>query len=384
MKVAYISSIAYADLDLSLVKHLSLYADVTYFMLVGTSRKSTAIDLTENVLGDGITPANQLSVIQRFSSYINIDKTYVVYSSTQRGWSWATLKKNHQLFNFLKRGKFDVVHLTTAPSYASWELFLLRKKLVLTVHDPIPHSSAKSKMTEMWRKFAFKIINNIILLNQSQKAEFIKRYSLNDQTKKILVSRLSIYSYLRLFEDIKYKIEGDYILYFGNIVSYKGLEYLFPAMKELHKQRPAVKLVVAGGGKYYFDIENYKQLDYFDIRNRFIPDDELASLIQNCKFVVVPYIDATQSGVVMSAFAFNKPCVITNVGGLPEMVCDGCHGIVVAPKDSRALSQAMQSLLDDESLQKTFEKNIAEDYGRGYKSWNGIAEEMASFYKEII
>lgn len=46
-------------------------------------------------------------------------------------------------------------------------------------------------------------------------------------------------------------------------------------------------------------------------------------MIRNCEFTVVPYIDATQSGVIMSAYAFNKPCVATNVGGLPEMVIDG-------------------------------------------------------------
>lgn len=382
MKVAYISSIAYADLDLSFVYHLSLYADVTYFMLVGTSRKSTAIDLTDSSLNNGLTPANQISEIQHFSSFINLDKTYIVYSPSQRGWSLAAFKKNHYLFRFLKKEKFDIVHLTSAPSYASWEMYFLKTKLVLTVHDPIPHSSAKSKLTELCRKYAFKIINNIILLNQSQKAEFVKRYHLNDQ-KKILVSRLSVYSYLRLFENNKYSIEGDYILYFGNIVSYKGLDYLFPAMIDIHKERPNVKLVVAGGGKYYFNIDRYKQLDYFDIRNRFIPDDELASLIRNCKFVVVPYIDATQSGVVMSAFAFNKSCIVTKVGGLPEMVCDGRHGIVVAPRDSQALSQAMLSILDDESLRQKFEENIAEDYSKGHKSWKIIAEEIASFYNGI-
>ena len=77
---------------------------------------------------------------------------------------------------------------------------------------------------------------------------------------------------------------------------------------------------MAGGGKFHFDVSEYEALDYIGIRNRFIPDDEMVALIKNCAFMVCPYTDATQSGVIMSAFAFNKPVIATDVGGLPEMV----------------------------------------------------------------
>ena len=383
MKIAYISSIAYADLDLSLVKHLLQYADVTYFMLVGPNRKSTAIDLSKTCLNEGLTNARLLPELSCFSSFIELDKTFVVYSSSKRGLSWATLKKDHSLYCFLKEKHFDIVHLTTAPSYTMWELLQFRKKTVLTVHDPIPHSSSKNRMTELWRIIAFKTIKNIILLNQSQKAEFVNRYRLKESKKNIFVSRLGVYSYLQLFDDGKNRTIGDYILFFGNILSYKGLDYLFPAMAELHKLLPKVKLIVAGQGKYYFDITPYKKMSCFDIRNQFISDLELASLIHYSKFVVAPYVDATQSGVVMSAFAFNKPCVVTNVGGLPEMVVNGRHGIVIPPKDSVSLYQAMASLLTDEKRLRFYEKNIAEDYSNGLKSWNAITEELYSFYKTI-
>ena len=72
-------------------------------------------------------------------------------------------------------------------------------------------------------------------------------------------------------------------------------------MELAHTKYPELTLVVAGKGKYYFDIEKYLKLPYFKIDNRFIPDGELAAMIRECEFVVVPYVDATQSGVIMSA-----------------------------------------------------------------------------------
>ena len=102
-----------------------------------------------------------------------------------------------------------------------------------------------------------------------------------------------------------------------------------PAMKKVHKVLPSLKLVVAGKGEYYFDKSAYDKLDYIQFVNRFIPDIELANLIANSIFVVVPYTEATQSGVIMSAYAFAKPVIATNVGGLPEMVGNDEFGKII-------------------------------------------------------
>lgn len=384
MKVAYISSIAFADLDLSLIQSLSSNVDVAYYMLVGLNKKSTAIDLSDVDLSDGITCASSVNKLRVFSKFINLSNTYIVYSSSSKGYSLANLRKGWDLYHHLKHNEYDIIHLTTAPPYTYWMLYAFRKRMVLTVHDPIPHSSDQRYFTELWRKVAFRGIRNLILLNQSQREPFLKRYKLKENKKRLLVSSLGPYSYLQLFADGGLSKSNEYILYFGNVLSYKGLDYLFPAMVELHQRMPNINLIAAGSGNYYFDIKPYEQLSYFDIRNRYIPDDELALLIQNCKFVVVPYIDATQSGVVMSAFAFCKPCIVTNVGGLPEMVQNKRHGVVVPPCDTRALSESMFALLNDSKVLQEYELNIAEDYFKGDKSWDKIAENISKFYSNII
>ena len=109
----------------------------------------------------------------------------------------------------------------------------------------------------------------------------------------------------------------NYVLFFGRISPYKGVEYLFRAMERVHKVHPNVKVIVAGSGEMYFDASEYEKYEYVKIVNRFIELDELADLIRGALFTVCPYTDATQSGVVYSSFALNTPVIATNVGGLP-------------------------------------------------------------------
>jgi glycosyltransferase involved in cell wall biosynthesis len=154
-------------------------------------------------------------------------------------------------------------------------------------------------------------------------------------------------------------------------------------MLEFHQRMPEVNLIVAGKGNFSFDIKPFQQLDYIEFRNRFIPDDELAKLIQESLFVVCPYKDATQSGVVMSAFAFNKPVIATNVGGFPEQVLHDQYGLIVAPSCIAELSSAFVDLCMSPALLNKFEQNIQEARKSGEISWSLISSKMKSIYSSI-
>jgi glycosyltransferase involved in cell wall biosynthesis len=117
--------------------------------------------------------------------------------------------------------------------------------------------------------------------------------------------------------------------------------------------------------------------------NRYIANEELVSLLSNSITVVCPYIDATQSGVIMSAYALNKPVIATNVGGLPEMVDDGRYGFLVPPKDSQALERAIRQMIQP-GVARQMSENIANDYSAGSRAWHSIASEMQEIYNTII
>jgi glycosyltransferase involved in cell wall biosynthesis len=385
MKVAYISSAAFSDVDISYINQAQELFDIDYYIIIGArNKRSNAIDLRGVDLKDGVTSAVTIPFFEKFRKLVNLEKTFVIYNSILKGYSLFSIWNNYRVYKFLRSKKYDVVHITSAPSYNNFFYYFFGKRLILTVHDPIRHSSATRKVEEFNRKRAFKNIKNLILLNNNQKSEFIETYKIPPRTQ-IYNSSLSSYDYLNIYDkELRFKDCGRYILFFGNVVSYKGLEYLFPAMVRLHEEYPEVSIVVAGKGEYYFDISEYEHLDYFKIINDFIPDDKLASLIRNCAFVVIPYIDATQSGVTMSAYAFCKPCIATDVGGLPEMVINNKYGIIVPPKNIDGLAKAMATLIGNTELIDKFSKNIESDYKNGDKSWRSIANEMKLIYQQVI
>ena len=172
-------------------------------------------------------------------------------------------------------------------------------------------------------------------------------------------------------------------MFFGYISPYKGLEYLCEAMEEVHRQHPDVKLVIAGGGKIYFDWKPFKGKDYIILRNHFVDLPELAGLLHDCEFSVCPYKDATQSGVVQTAFSMGVPMIVTNIGALPEVVKDGQNGLVVPPCDSKALAEAIIKLLANPQKISSMRDSI-KDVWQKEMNWEPIANEYINCYQSLL
>ena len=154
----------------------------------------------------------------------------------------------------------------------------------------------------------------------------------------------------------------SYILFFGFIRAYKGLDLLLQAMAEpMLQQRPDIKLIVAG--EFYEDAAPYHKLihelslqDRLVLRTDFIPNAAVRHYFCAADLVVQPYRHATQSGVTQVAYHFNKPMVVTNVGGLPELVPDEEVGYVVVPQP-QAIAEAILRFYTSGQAD-TFSQNI--------------------------
>jgi glycosyltransferase involved in cell wall biosynthesis len=123
------------------------------------------------------------------------------------------------------------------------------------------------------------------------------------------------------------------VLFFGFIRYYKGLDLLIRAFSDDRLKKLQVKLLVAG--EFYEDKKNYTELvselglqDAVIFHDHYIPKESVKNYFSACDLVVQPYRDATQSGVTQIAYHFGKPMVVTNVGGLPEIVPHGKAGFV--------------------------------------------------------
>lgn len=133
-------------------------------------------------------------------------------------------------------------------------------------------------------------------------------------------------------------VDEKIVLFFGFIRKYKGLDVLLEALSTL-KNKPGfadVKLLVAG--EFYEDRKTYDDLiasfnikDQLILRTDFIQDSEVKYYLSAADFVIQPYRNATQSGVTPLAYHFEKPMLVTNVGGLPDLVPDKKVGVVVEP-----------------------------------------------------
>jgi glycosyltransferase involved in cell wall biosynthesis len=385
LKIAYISGPSFSDVDMSYLSYAQKEMDITYFVpIFKNGLRGAAFNLHEHFPKYGIFSAiDTYPELAKFKDIIDLSKFYVINSPATRGWQLQNIWLHIKLAWALR--KYDVIHLTNFPYYYEFFLYFLRKKIILTVHDPIPHSTAACNTTQIKfnRKLGFRFLKHFIILNHKQKEECIKINKLH--RKHIYESRLGSYDYLNIYKIEKNKkdIGNKYILFFGQIASNKGLDILLPAMLEFHQRMPEVNLIVAGKGNFSFDIKPFQQLDYIEFRNRFIPDDELAKLIQESLFVVCPYKDATQSGVVMSAFAFNKPVIATNVGGFPEQVLHDQYGLIVAPSCIAELSSAFVDLCMSPALLNKFEQNIQVARKSGEISWSLISSDMKSIYSSI-
>ena len=384
MKIAYLGKIQLSDVDLSYLHEAQKLSDITYILeITPRFQKGPAFNIKKIVNKVGIFKATDLyPELSKYANYIDTDKFFVA-NTYGRFWQIKAFWTNFLLLIFIIRNKFNVIHIVWPLNIYEFILYYLKRRMILTVHDPFPHSGLDTFIVRLRRKFAFKFISRLIILNKAQRQQFIDYYNLKKHDA--IDSQLSCYSYLNTIKTDNSFLSNNnrYILFAGNISKYKGLDYLLPAMVKVHNAFPDVKLIIAGRGYFHFDVSKYKELNYIEFRTYFIPEEELVSLIKNALFIICPYTDATQSGVIMSAFAFNKPVVATNVGGLPEMLGYGRYGILVKKKEIESLTEGIVKLLSDEDLLIKFSEHIKCDFGTGNNSWKVIASKIRNDYSKI-
>ena len=380
-KIAYISITALSDSDLPLISELAKRCTVDYYLLAtNTTRQGTVVNIQLKDKG-GVFPGTMYPELKSLQRWIDLQHVYIVNKPVNHDWAWLNFKVSWQWMKMLKKRNYDIIHVTWPLRYSSFPLYFLHKKMVLTMHDPIPHSSNETFETHIHRWCCHHFTPDFILLNRTQREEFLCRYGID--ASRVHQSQLSIYTHLKYTNPAPPMAKSPYILYIGSIMPHKGIEYLCEAMAEVMTDNQDIRAVIAGKGDYYFDKSHYEGNSRFIFINRFITDEEIASFITNCTAVVCPYKDATQSGVIMSAFALNKPVIATRVGALHEMMEDGRHGYLVPPKDSHALAKAIRQIILP-GVTEQMSANIAKDFSSGERSWDKTAKGMAEIYQEII
>ncbi len=178
--------------------------------------------------------------------------------------------------------------------------------------------------------------------------------------------------------------ENQYMLFFGLVRAYKGLDLLLDAFGKVKDQLPNLQLIIAG--EFYEDEDKYRAqiasnglMDRVIIKNEFIADADLRKYFGAADLIVQPYKSATQSGVTQVAFHFEKPMLVTNVGGLGEIVHDHKMGYAVEP-NAEAIAQALTDYYTH-NRQADYTTYLIKEKDK--YSWSRLAESFVTIYNNI-
>lgn len=180
------------------------------------------------------------------------------------------------------------------------------------------------------------------------------------------------------------KTDTKWLLFFGFIRDYKGLDLLLEAMADQRIRERGINLLIAG--EYYNNAAEYKSLidklgiiNLLEERTDFIPDEEVGRYFCAADVIVQPYKSATQSGVTQIGYHFEKPMIVTNVGGLPEIIPHDKAGFVVEP-DPKAIADAICRFYDEkkEADFVAFAKEEKKKY-----SWSRMVEQVEAVAADV-
>ncbi len=253
-------------------------------------------------------------------------------------------------------------------------------KIISILDNILPHE--KRIGDTIFTNYFVKSVDAFIAMSDS----VYKDLSLFDKTKPRLLNPHPLFDNYGQAIDKKNAIEQlnlnpnyKYILFFGLIRDYKGLDIVLKAMALPKIKSSDIKLIVAG--EYYSNKEEYEKLirelnvqDKIELHTRFIPDNEVATYFCAADLVVQPYKHATQSGVTQICYHFNKPMLVTNVGGLPEIVPNNKVGLVLEPNEQEVGDAILKFY--DENKEAVFLQHILEEKKK--YSWQVMVEKIKS------
>lgn len=254
--------------------------------------------------------------------------------------------------NEIKKRKFDLIIVRYwLPFMGPCLGTILRRvrknkhtRILCIADNAIPHEKRPGDMA--FTKYFIKPVDTFITMSEKVKADLA---GLTNKKATFLshplydnfghpIPKADACSHLRLPADKKY------ILFFGFIRKYKGLDILLEAMNDERIKNADIELIVAGeyydDRKIYEDIVTKHNLKNVHLFTDFIPDSQVYYYFSAADLVVQPYRNATQSGITQVAYHFEKPMIVTNVGGLPELVPDGKAGYVAEP-DATSIASAI-------------------------------------------
>jgi len=285
-------------------------------------------------------------------------------------------------------------------------------KIVYTVHDLLPHDGDTPANREFFQRM-YQQPDRLIVHSHDNKREMLELFDVESGRLLVIPHGAPARQTRRLIERtgadtgfstddnmsahaaraaLGLPLDVNVILFFGLIKQYKGLEYLLQAFDIIDSRVERVSLLIAGRiddsdpeayNRYSTMLSQYARRANVVVKSGYIPVDETIRYFSAADVVVLPYIKASQSGVLLTAYATGRPVVVTDTGSLPETVHHGSSGFVVPPKNTEALADAILAIVTDVELKKRMGAEASRLATTTY-SWRHIGQLTRGVYDALV
>jgi glycosyltransferase involved in cell wall biosynthesis len=307
------------------------------------------------------------------------------------------LKYYLKLISYLCRSGVRVVHIQWLRFYLLDGVMIsllaraLGKRVYYTAHDIIPYHQ-DTRFTRLTFRIVYRSQHIIVVHTEYLRSRLIEGYGV--PASRIRCIKHGVYDKMDS-PKIDYKVarerleirEDDFvILFFGIIKKYKGLELILQAFNELRDGTGHVKLIIAGKvsrdyAREYEQIVSGYNLEDTTIIPRHIEENEVELLFKATDISVLPYSQASQSGVLFLSYAYGVPVVVPDLGGFPGDVEIGSTGLVFNPGDKESLLQHLLKAKDIFGDHMVERRQYIKQFAEEHYSWRSSCKMLSALYQ---
>ncbi len=360
-----------------------------YTFSLARGLKQAGVDIVVcGIDSDDVSAYHDIRHVPLFHAYSNISNPIKKILSYNQSWK--------RVLQYCINNNVNILHVQWYIFSPLDYLYIRRAqrnniKVVATIHDLLPFN--KKFYDFYFHKKIYQKANWVISQARDNMDKLIKSFGVNpDKLSYIPHGHYMDFAENATREEsrkyLKLPLDKKIILFFGQIKKVKGVDILVEAMKEIHKKHPEALCLIAGKvwkddfSKYEQQIRADDLTDCFRTDIKFIPDDQIKYYFNAADIVALPYKKIYQSGVVLLAYAYEKPVVATREGEFLTVVKDKETGLLVPSNDAKAFAKALCWYLDHPDTALEFGKRGKQDlYVR--LSWTTIGASIADIYRRL-
>ncbi|MCP9751052.1 glycosyltransferase family 4 protein [Ferruginibacter sp. HRS2-29] len=363
MVVLYYTSTSFLDVILETIQSLKHQVELHVMIEISenSKQKGTIVNVAEIQHFKDLEDPEVLLGKEKWAMlkdyFTGVASVKFVVQKNPKSISFSTLGVGRIVGKYMRKNKVEIVHFDTISIRALGLVpYLINKKVFITFHDPVPHSGELDWRDTLVNKVFIPKASGFFFYSVYAENEFKKHFT---RVKKQTYSmRLHPYTYIsKLLKGVD--TQPRPILFFGRLSYYKGIDLLLEAIPKVLEVYPDEKFLIAGSASYGYTLDDTVVKTYpanIQVISKYLLTEDLVELIEQSKFIVCPYRDATQSGVLMTALAAKKMVVATNVGSFSEYIDDNVNGLLAEPTPDAIAAKIIEALTNDHYLE--IEKNL--------------------------